>query len=70
MGKEGFDRSECRFVGDQLNAENFSRSFAGDIIAGRTESAGDDDHITALHRLTHREVNGLAVRDGGLALHA
>ena len=70
MGKEGFDRSECSFVGDQLNAEHFSRSFTGNIIAGRSEAAGDDDHITALHRLSHGEVNGLAVRDGGLALHA
>ncbi len=67
-GEALFDGGHHRFIVDQCEAQQFGDRFAGEVIGGRAQSAGDQHHIGPAKGLGHRLANGIAIRHGDLAL--
>ena len=54
----------------ELDAEGFRDDLAGEVIAGGTEAAGDQQHIRAHNHFRESLADRLAIGDGDLTRHA
>ena len=50
----------------EFQAEGFCDDLAGEVIAGGTETAGNDDGVGANHHFLESLTDRIAVRHGGL----
>ena len=66
-GKKFLKRTERVLVLVELESEGFGDDFAGEIVAGWAEAAGDDQGVGSIHHFLESLSDGIAVRDGGLA---
>ena len=63
------DRREDALVEMERTAQHLRDDFPRDVIAGGTESTGDEDHVAARKGLGQDRANFISVGDRRLALH-